>query len=201
MESHDRNNYRTMEENNRRLFLTYEQEPFIRKFGLDADEHTIRFRMLRKPCEVDRRTGVVIQAGEPASINQTMTVYDMFCHSDRKPFLSGRWSSLQQLGGIIASHHVQNLSPSEELRLFAGHCDTLAAACESLGGTPAEHGDVSYILPVFDFFPVWLQFYDADDEFPASLSFLWDSNSLDFLHYETMWYLMGYIRDELRRFF
>ena len=49
---------------------------------------------------------------------------------------------------------------------------------------------MSYIIDVFDFFPVCVRFWDADEEFPASLQFLWDANALDFLYYETLWYVM-----------
>ena len=58
-------------------------------------------------------------------------------------------------------------------------------------------GDVSRILDVFDFFPVCVRFWDADEEFPASLQFLWDANALDFLYYETLWYVMGDLLERL----
>lgn len=58
-------------------------------------------------------------------------------------------------------------------------------------------GDVSFLLPVFDFFPVWFQFWDADEEEPASLRFLWDQQTLRYLHYETLWYIMMHILDQL----
>ena len=55
----------------------------------------------------------------------------------------------------------------------------------------------AYTLDVFDFFPGCVRFWDADEEFPASLQFLWDANALDFLYYETLWYVMGEVLDRL----
>ena len=47
-------------------------------------------------------------------------------------------------------------------------------ACERLGGSPGKVGDVSYTIPLFDFFPVMLQFWDGDDEFGPVLKIMWD---------------------------
>ena len=80
---------------------------------------------------------------------------------------------------------------------FAGRTEALAAACEKMGGEKAGAGDVSYNLPVFQALKLRLSFWDADDEFPASLSLLWDENVLDFMRYETTFYAAGYLLDRL----
>ena len=67
----------------------------------------------------------------------------------------------------------------------------------SPGGEKAGAGDVSYNLPVFQALKLRLSFWDADDEFPASLSLLWDENVLDFMRYETTFYAAGYLLDRL----
>ena len=66
-----------------------------------------------------------------------------------------------------------------------------------MGGEKAGAGDVSYNLPVFQALKLRLSFWDADDEFPASLSLLWDENVLDFMRYETTFYAAGYLLDRL----
>jgi hypothetical protein len=52
-------------------------------------------------------------------------------------------------------------------------------------------------LPLFDFLPVVFQFWSADDDFPASIQLLWDKNTTDFMHFETVWYAAGYVLDRL----
>ena len=37
-----------------------------------------------------------------------------------------------------------------------------------------------------------------DYEFPASLQLLWDTNTLDFVHYETTYYIAGHLLSRLR---
>ena len=58
-------------------------------------------------------------------------------------------------------------------------------------------GDVSYAIPVFRDFWILFQFWDGDDEFPASIKYLFDENALQFMHYETLWYVMGTLADRL----
>lgn len=57
---------------------------------------------------------------------------------------------------------------------------------------------MSYRIPLFDFFPVTLQFWDADDEFDAVLKIMWDRRTLDFMRYETTWYAAGHLLGRIR---
>ena len=42
---------------------------------------------------------------------------------------------------------------------------------------------------LFPFLPVVLRFWDADEEFPASMQILTDRNILDFMRYETLMFV------------
>jgi len=52
-------------------------------------------------------------------------------------------------------------------------------------------------VPIFPDLSMQLKFYFADEEFPPSLTFLWDKNILDFVRYETVYYIAGVLRDRL----
>ena len=56
-------------------------------------------------------------------------------------------------------------------------------ACISLSGKELEKGDVAFKLNLFPFLPIIIRFWEADDEFPASLQILADRNTLDYMHY------------------
>ncbi len=77
----------------------------------------------------------------------------------------------------------------------------LARACEALGGHPETElkvrADLAYRIPLFDFLPVILEFWESDDEFPPSLTLLFDRNLLDFIKYETSWFAMGFLLERL----
>ena len=48
------------------------------------------------------------------------------------------------------------------------------------------------------FFPVLLQFWQADEEFPPKLVLLWDQNTIEFMHFETTFYLQGDLLERLK---
>ena len=63
-----------------------------------------------------------------------------------------------------------------------------------------KQGDISFIVPLFDFFPVWMQFWLGEEELgsPSKFYCLWDANTLDFMYYETTWYAHGFLESMLR---
>ena len=64
-------------------------------------------------------------------------------------------------------------------------------ACESLGGEKTGAGDMGYRLHIFPDLCMELKFYFADEDFPPQLTFLWDKNILQFVRYETVYYIAG----------
>ena len=72
-------------------------------------------------------------------------------------------------------------------------------ACRALHGIPQPKGDVAYQLALFPFLPVLLRFWDADEDFPASLQVLLDKNTLNFIHYETLMYALSHLMRRLRQ--
>ena len=46
-------------------------------------------------------------------------------------------------------------------------------------------------IPAFSFFPVLLQFWESDEEFPPQIKILWDDQTMRYLNFETTYYLQG----------
>ena len=195
-------NHDVMAEESRKHLLTLDQEELIRKYGLEANENYMYIRVFNRPYQIDRQTGSIScrDSAVPAPHNITMAIYDMLCYSeDLKdlPPLSGNWVTLSQLGGLVGAGHAKKLHEPEVLKPFYDKVPEMNKACEDLGGQRQKGGDVSYKLPVFDFFPMWFQYWDADDEFPANIQFLWDKNALQFLHFEIVHHLTAYLEQYL----
>jgi hypothetical protein len=53
--------------------------------------------------------------------------------------------------------------------------------------------EVEFSFPVFDELTVRLKFYHADEDFPASLVLLWEENTLQYIYYETVFYIAGFL--------
>ena len=192
------NNYAIMVERARKLFLTCDQPAMCARLGLAPTETDIPVRFLGEPYRVQRADGRILRPdGGDASFNAAMTIYDALARTNA-PSLSFRFVPTAALHGIRGTHAVHEDLHAPAAQRFAGKADALAAALRARGGKPwGSLGDVSYLLDVFDFFPVCVRFYDADEEFPASLQFLWDANALDFLYYETLWYVMDELIGQL----
>ena len=188
-------NYSIQSERARALFLTYDQAAMCARLGLAMTETDIPLRFLGEACRVRRADGRVLRPdGSEAGFHAVMTIYDALARTGPTPRLAGTFVPTAALHGIHGTRAVHEDLHAAAAARFAGRCEALAAALAALGGKPWDGpGDVAYTLDVFDFFPVCVRFWDADEDFPASLQFLWDAKALDFLHYETLWYVLAEI--------
>lgn len=187
------------------IFLEYDQELLIRKFRLEADEGYIYLNYLNTPCRINRNDGSVEeyiqnQWKECRSFSTVMTIYDLLCYHQgtTAPALAGQWCAV----GTFVVTGVTNTETftKKYAAIFDGHAEELKAACETLGGIlqPRMAGaDVTCRIPVTPFFPVLLQFWEGDEEFPPKLMLLWDRNTDKFLHFETTFYLQGDLLERL----
>ena len=51
----------------------------------------------------------------------------------------------------------------------------------------------AFELKLFAFLPIIVRFWEADDEFPASLQIPTDMNILDYMHYETLMFALTHL--------
>ena len=191
-------NYGRLYAQSRERFLTYDQQPMLDWYGLAHDEKYIYFRLLGREAALSRSTGEIVCAGEQAGFNEACAVYDILSRAQNRPVLANRWVSITDLGGNTASYHAENLAP--DLSALEGDLDRAKALCRSWGGREQKQGDLSFIVPFTEFFPVWIQVWEGEEELniPSRFNCLWDANTLDFMFYETTWYARGYLLDMLR---
>lgn len=190
----------------KRIFLEYDQELLIRKFRLEADADWIYLTYLNTPCCINRKDGSVEEYIKGAwkecrSFSTVMTIYDALCYHQgtTAPELTGQWCAV----GTFVVTGVTNTDTftKKYAAMFDGRVEELKAACEKLGGVLLERmvgADVTCLIPVMPFFPVLLQFWEGDDEFPPKLMLLWDRNTDKFLHFETTFYLQGDLLERLK---
>ena len=195
-------NYMKMVLGARKIFLECDQSAMISRWGLESDADNLYLRFMGERMRVDRHTGEVASMETEGYIpdeyiNESMVLFDLLAYPQGRPHASGRWASISTLGGIIGAGHDRTLSHEGTAVKFSGRIDALRAACERLGGVPMGRADVSCAVPVFEDFGIWFQFWDGDDEFPASIKYLFDENALRYMHYETLWYAMGCLEDRL----
>ncbi len=190
----------------RTLFLQYDQDVMINKLRLKADAEYLYLTLLDRTYRIERKSGKVEvrkQAGFTVCLDYqvVMILYDILCHSKERPVLSGTWRGLSSLQ-ITHSSPPADRFTAPFGRVFSGKIQKLDAACKELKGkklsTPAS-ADVCYQIPLFSFYPVIFQFWDGDEEFPPKIMLLWDEHSLDFLNFETLYYVMGHLLERLKK--
>lgn len=197
-------NYKIQAENAKRDFLKYDQEKMICKFGLESDSLYLYLKFFSSAYRINRRTGEVESGWErggytgEAGYNEIMSIFDVLCCSNDHPVLSGEWSAVTNLRHTIQGSSGHSRLFDSYAREFSGKSNELKRVCEMLKGKPAEVGDVSFIIPVFDFLPVMFQFWEGDDEFASQLRLLWDHHTLDFLHYETTYFIAFYLLERMK---
>ena len=182
----------------RKLFLCFAQETMIEKFALTYDEQYLYLPLIDQLHRIDRITGVVEwldKSGTPheADFNASMTIYDILCCSQPNRSLSGQYAPINS---VANNYHTGNLGGSVFDAcdpVFAEHSDLLEKALIHLGGVKEGKGDIAYRINIFPFFPVQIQFWEADEDFPASLQIHWDLNTLQYLRYETTYYTAGHL--------
>ena len=132
----------------------------------------------------------------PAGHGDGMTIYDILCDSKPDARVSGRFQNAWNQRNVSSAPNGSLFQSSADF--FSGKCDSLSTACERLGGERVSTGDVGFDIPVFNELKMRMLFWDADDEFPASMNLQWDEHILDFMRYETTFYAAGFILNRLR---
>ncbi len=187
------------------IFLEYDQELLIRKFRLEADEQHIYLDYLSTPCRISRKDGGIEEYIKGAwqecrNYGTVMTIYDLLCYhqGEAPPTLAGQWCAV---GTFVVTGVTETDTFTKKFAArFNGRVEELKAAAQGLGGIlqPRMAGaDVTCLIPVTPFFPVLLQFWEGDEEFPPKLMLLWDRNTDRFLHFETTFYLQGDLLNRL----
>lgn len=197
-----RDNYEIAKVNAREYFLSFPREEAERRPFLSCDGTYVYLGLAGQNCRVSRADGVVELQGSggwtEAGFNAALTVYDLLCYSQPDAFPSGEFVSMSHLNNVFTSGDNGGFYTR-----FAQRADReqekFALACRRLGGVPAKApGDFAFLLPLTDFMSVIVQFWESDEEFPAALALLFDSNILRFMHFETVWYAMGHLMDLLQ---
>lgn len=197
------NNYAIMADNTRKLFLTYDQSEIISNIPLEYDPDFFCLPILDRTCRIDRKTGHIFWSSPDgtwtpsASPNDSITIFDYLCDAKPNRMLSGEFRGLTSFGHMFHTGLVEHSAPTPVEFFVDAHPDAFRAACGALGGKPYPKGDIGYTLPLFPDFPVLLQFWHSDEDFPPQLRSFWDANSLSWLRYETMHYAHRLLLDRL----
>lgn len=191
-------NYKLQVEQATKTFLRYDQHGLIQKHSLAFDDDYLYTSLFSQRVRIDRRTGGMqtFRDGweDTYRFGLNMTVMDLLCDSLDSRRASGRMQSMAAFGLQFHSGLSEQMR-SGDAEWMQAHAEQVRRKSEALGGTAVSKGDICYDIPVFQDLKVRMQLWFADEEFPAKLSWFWDENALQYLHYETMYYALGYLME------
>ena len=196
-----KNNYALQAQDARRLFLSYDQQQLIQKFSFDHDENYLYPRMLGTLYRIHRTSGDLQMQKDghwcdANSFERTLTLLDLLCDSAPDRHVAGRMQAMQNFGQLFHSKLLeQSADPLAER--FDREPDTMRALCEALGAIAVSGADLSYDFPFFEDLRIGLRFWHSDEDFPAQIRWFWDVNANAYLRYETMYYAINLLRQEL----
>ena len=194
-----RDNYRTQAQQAKSLFLTYDQTQLIEKFRLKADAEYLFVNFLCKPYRVDRKTGdiSVWKDGQWVDSNGyyvVMTLFDLLCDSKPDRHLTGRLRSMESFGNLF---HRDLLDSDPRADRIQQRPEAFQRACTAVGARQVAGADLGYGLELFDGLELVFLFWYGDEDFAPRLRFYWDENALQYLRYETMYFAVGQIMQEI----
>ncbi len=192
-------NYTISRDRAQQYFLKFDQDQLIQNWRLPHDQDFLYVRFLHRDYRICRTSGYVTGPdGQAAGFSEVLSIFDLLCHEGSKT-LSGQYAPVNSLRGMERTGGVGIDFHSKYCAAFDEDPAAFRRACETLGGIPVPMGDIGYRFPVFGDFSVILKFYRADEDFPASATLLWDANTLQYLFYETTFYIAGHLMQLLHQ--
>lgn len=181
-------NYDKQCEEWRQKFLTMDQEEICQRLPeLQAHGGDLTLWHFGRQFAIDRQTGEIraLSDERPVEAMAKMNIYTLFQYAKKGAANTGEWLPYRELKSaspFAAAFRRGILEPIAAT--FSGQGDALAEAVKSLRGQ--QLSDTGFLLWAFLCMPVKLNFWDVDEEFPAQANMLFDRNSTDFNHVESV---------------
>lgn len=192
-------NYEITKKRVQKKFVEYDQENMIRKFDLEYDDDYLYIFFVKRKYRVDRKNGKVEWSEDgflhttDASYDEAMSIYDVLCCSKENCCLSGEFAPIDSVKRTFVSADSGGGFFGKSARMFDQKKEKFEKACEHLGGIREGIGDLSFRLDTFEFLPVIVEFWESDEEFEAKLQILWDKNTMDYIDYETSFFVASHL--------
>lgn len=191
------NNYDRMLLAARQRFLGYDalqlgQKPGVTDFGSELVTYFFNQRIV-----IRKTDGQILLDGRNADFGEGLSILDWLCDRNEDANASMIFCPIGSLPGVYVSGANLSMDLPDLAQAIHENPDGFRRACVQMGAEPQNMGDLGFLLWIFPDLPMCLKFYFGDDEFPAQLTLLWDRNMLQFVRYETVYYIAGCLQRRL----
>jgi hypothetical protein len=180
-------------------FTTYDRAILTRRPGVEGGNEALSTCFLGESVLLNPERGAITVGGRPADFGEALSILDWLCDGRLDAQASGTYCTVSSLPGVLVSGSGLSMNGNALAAKIHENPEKFHAACQRMGGESVPMGDIGYCLPIFPGVCVCLKFYFGDEEFAPQLTFLWDQNILQFVRYETVYYIAGCLLQRLRR--
>lgn len=191
-------NYHTMLEAARRRCAGYSWAELSAKPGIESGEDSLRTTFFARKVRIARADCAVTVDGKPAGFGEALSVYDWLCDRRSDAAAAEEFCVVSSLPGVVVSGSGLSMAMPKLAARMDQAPEKFRKIMDCMQAQPMKMGDMGYKLLVFPDLPMCLKFYFGDEEFPPSLTLLWDRNSLSFVRYETLYYIAGCLQAYLQ---
>lgn len=151
------------------------------------DEGLLELRCAGRDYQITYPEGAVSNAdGTPADVSVAIMLLLYLLEATGRA-AEGRWISFEQLPGgpgYLASFRGRVMQPV--LHAFGTHPDRLVEAARTVDGETLRLGDVAVRIPALPGVPIVYVLWRGDEEFPPSLSVVFDASVEGYLDSEVL---------------
>ena len=178
-------------------FCSYDMSIICQRTGVTDRGEYLQTRFFGIPIQICKKSGQVTVSGEPADFCETLSVFDWLCDGKPDAKASGEFCPVSSLPGVFVGGSGLLMTAPEMAESIDKNPDRFRDICKKLGSKPVNNGDICEEIEIFPGLPMQIKFYFGDEEFPPSVTFLWDKNILSFVRYETVYYIAGVLKKHL----
>ena len=191
------NNYDKMLQAAQERCAEFEMAALAAKAGVEDTPEYIKTKFFGQTVLVCKADGAMTVEGRTASFEEALSVYDWLCDRKDNAVESGTYCTVSNLPGVFVGGKGLGMEMPKLARRIHEAPKAFADAMQAMGAEQLSLGDLGFRLEIFPGLSVCLKFYFGDEEFPPKLTLLWDRNMLQFVRYETVYYIAGCLHDRL----
>ena len=191
------NNYDKMLADACRRFTAYDMQALAQRPGVEDIGACLKTCFLGETALLRKRDGRITVGGRAADFGETLSILDWLCDGKSDAVAAGEYCTVGSLPGIYVGGSGLVMSGGALAKRIDAEPHRFRDACHAIGGREVALGDLGFEIPVFPGVAMCLKFYFGDEEFPPQLTFLWDKNMLQFVRYETVYYIAGCVQKRL----
>lgn len=192
-----KDNYEMTLQNAMKRFCSYDMAVLSQKSGVTDGGEYLQTRFFGMKTKIRKKTGEIVVDGQPADFCEGLSVFDWLCDRKENAKASGEFCPVSSLPGVMVRGSGLSMCAPELAKGIDNNPEKFKKIIYQMGGKVINIGDFGAKIEIFPELPMQIKFYYSDEEFPPKIIFLWDKNILDFVRYETIYYICGTLKKHL----